>query len=284
MLLKVKPYVHAILTRFNVFNPGMNVRDPQNRLNLDWLDHRFKLFEEFCYPTVKEQTNQNFRWFVFFDEKTPKSYHSQIDKYRCWPNFIPVFLKVFDPESVCEILLSNIDSKPDYLITTLLDNDDAIHRHFVQSIQEAFTKFLKNGYDGKTPRFLNFTYGYVFDRIGNRLYAVRHWGNPFISMIEKFHEIETVYVRNHDELYLINPVEQVKSLRAWMQVVHEMNALNTVYGIRVPLKKIEIGFSAIYGDIIANETKIELWIDKAFTILRAIVKAILKRLNHLGFE
>jgi hypothetical protein len=59
---------HFVLTRFNVkigLGGGESVAP-----NLEWLVHRFDLFDKFCFPSVRNQSNLNFKWLVFFDVDT----------------------------------------------------------------------------------------------------------------------------------------------------------------------------------------------------------------------
>jgi hypothetical protein len=72
---------HFILTRFNV---KVSFAEPGAGLEPAWLLHRFELFDHFCYPSVRGQSNLNFKWLVLFDSNTPDSFKEKIAAYaRC---------------------------------------------------------------------------------------------------------------------------------------------------------------------------------------------------------
>ena len=57
---------HYILTRFNLCGRNRD-KSKQSTLTKEWLHHRIKLFETYCLPSIKQQTNQNFKWLILFD-------------------------------------------------------------------------------------------------------------------------------------------------------------------------------------------------------------------------
>lgn len=87
-------FEHYIITRFNlpIFTPKVN-GGVVNSCNDDYLAYRFALFESYCFPSIKNQSCQNFKWLVLFDVNTPDAYKKRAEvlhnKYR---NFIPCFL------------------------------------------------------------------------------------------------------------------------------------------------------------------------------------------------
>jgi hypothetical protein len=111
-----------------------------------------------------------------------------------------------------------------HLITSRLDNDDAICRTFVESVQ---ARFHRQGFE-----FLNFTNGYVWS--GGRVWSARHVSNPFISLVEDAADYSTVYCGNHMELDQQGPVVQISEPAGWLQVVHGRNLANRVWGTPRP--------------------------------------------------
>ena len=70
----MKPFVHFILTRFNVLMktaPAAAAGAPRKGLDPEWLKRRFDLFERVCLPSVDRQTEGAFQWLVFLDWATP---------------------------------------------------------------------------------------------------------------------------------------------------------------------------------------------------------------------
>lgn len=120
----MKKFEHYLLTKFNIglYNDkkidknGRKINDDQ------WMEHRLKLFEKYCFPSIIKQTNQNFKWLVLFDRRTPKRYLNDINRFKKYKHFIPFFGGWFD-----ENIKKNLDPHAKYLITTRIDNDDAFN-------------------------------------------------------------------------------------------------------------------------------------------------------------
>lgn len=206
---------HLILTRFN-----MRIEQCEPR-GLDWLEHRFEIFERFCLPSVRSQTNQNFDWLVFFHPDMPAAYRERVRVYSEWKAFVPVYSRnVFDLAMVQGVAAELVQGFS-HLITTRLDNDDAICKTFVEAIQRRFVE--------QDFQFLNFTNGYIWKK--EKLYPTQHFSNPFVSLVERAEKCSTVYCRNHMELHHVGPILQIPDAAAWLQVVHGRNLSNDVWGI-----------------------------------------------------
>ncbi len=67
--MKIK---HFVITRFNlpIFPTRTNGEKVKN-CDVDFLNKRLDIFETYCMPSLKNQTNQNFQWLVLFDVNTP---------------------------------------------------------------------------------------------------------------------------------------------------------------------------------------------------------------------
>lgn len=129
-------FQHYILTRFNLRADDWTVtKNNEKVLTEEWLEERFDLFENYCFTSVKNQTNQNFKWLVFFDINTPEVYKQKVENYRkTYQNFLPFFINGmndFLPEIVKNI--NKLDSK-EYIITSRLDNDDCIHENYTRVV------------------------------------------------------------------------------------------------------------------------------------------------------
>lgn len=209
---------HVILTRFNV---EIEQADPPGA---DWLEHRFSLFERFCLPSVQAQTCANFVWILFCDPRIPPSFRERIRGYAQWQTLRPIFFRnVFNP-GMARAAVAELARGYTHLITSRLDNDDAICRTYVESVQQEFR--------GQNFEFLNFTNGYIWEE--GRVWAGRHPRNAFISLVERAEAYCTVYCRNHMELNQEGPIVQIDKPAAWLQVVHGRNLTNRVWGTPEP--------------------------------------------------
>lgn len=133
-----------ILTRFNLYlwkkyKKGKKVR------SREWLEHRFELFERYCLPSIKNQTCQSFEWIVLFDSTTPERLKEKIVEYQkeC-QQLVPVYVEPKDGHRFAQIFREEVvrrfKSSKDHgfngrVLTTYLDNDDALNVRFVEDIQ-----------------------------------------------------------------------------------------------------------------------------------------------------
>lgn len=243
---------HFLLTRFNIkSDTGFDLvrSEPEKTIyNPEWLEDRFKRFERYCYPSVKSQSNKNFKWLVFFDINTPDIFKKKIEAYSEYKNFIPIFIEKFNLEKLRQIILENSTNDPQYLITTRLDNDDAISTNYIQMIQDNFSE--------QQFEIINFHVGYVWDENNGKLYKNGRGCNPFLSLIESSTNFKTIFLPEpHYQLYdLYKPSGQLKNIilesePVWFQVVHGKNLSNHIEGIRYPKK--DLG-----NDFVINDNRI----------------------------
>ena len=60
-------FKHFLITRFNLIKADWNTNKKDKAvLTEEWHENRFKLFLNYCYPSVAAQQNKNFTWLVFF--------------------------------------------------------------------------------------------------------------------------------------------------------------------------------------------------------------------------
>lgn len=230
---------HAILTRFNLKIYDQSRFDPS-----EWMEKRWGLFRRFTAPSIANQQNKNFRWFVFFDDRTPGP--DQVRAIGEELGFTPLFCPPprehsFDTAVLAfkSYLHDNI-ARADVLITTRLDNDDALHRLFIKDIQQRVIK----QYTGRTCA-INLQHGLRLDLETSMAVSVFKLSNPFISLVEPFiriDDIKTVWARQHTHIREIAPILEVKGWHKWLQVAHADNVKNK------PLKGNQIPLSAIADD------------------------------------
>ena len=215
---------HFLVTKFNLRIEGWETtRDGYPVLTEHWLKNRFYLFENYCLPSVINQTNQNFIWFVFFDINTPNTYRDRINNisnnFTCFhPIFIDRGIKLID--SLIDNIKKTISKVDDYIITTRLDNDDLIHKDFIKVIQDLYKPIdkaiidLRKGYQ--------VTLGQKYSEIRVRV----NYFNPFISLIEKTNNISTVLSRLHKEWKSSDFIIKSETEKLWVELVHQENKSN----------------------------------------------------------
>lgn len=126
-----------LLTRFNLDLFPNDKKNKSTRTE-EWLIDRFRLFDQFCFPSVLSQSCKDFIWIVLFDDKTPEIYKKLISEYHYkMGNLLPVFLKSEDAwshqELVNKVIANHKDETP-FLLTARVDNDDALHKDFIKNV------------------------------------------------------------------------------------------------------------------------------------------------------
>lgn len=218
---------HFLLTRFNVpmvLDVAPKDQPGDRGISTEWLTHRFDLFEQFCLSSVSRQQDAEFRWLIYFDERTPEAFRERaLAAARHFPALEPRFVRNFDLAAVAGELRERMPSGCNRLITTRLDNDDAIRGDFMASVQRAA--------QGETSAVINFPVGYSHH--DGRLYLDRQRSNPFTSLVESPATARTIFAIDHRYLGEVAPVRQHHIGPAWMQVIHGRNLCNQARGIRV---------------------------------------------------
>lgn len=221
---------HFILTRFNLLlwqkdKEGCKVR------TTEWLEHRFNLFEQYCLPSLCNQTCQGFEWIVLFDSSTPGVFKERIEKCqtKC-PQLIPVFVQPEEGRYFASIFKQEVIKRlnnPSKVITTYLDNDDALDIRFVEELQA-------RAQTASVGQFINYADGYQYYTDYNYLLQIHYPRNHFISVVEDGNPatIKTIY--GFGSHYYIDKIAGVKievinNQPLWCEVIHEKNMGNDAY-------------------------------------------------------
>jgi len=249
---------HFLVTRFNLRPDYTHTWQLDER----WLGPRFELFERFCFPTVRGQTEQVFQWLVLFDISTPESFRRRIEGYARWQNFNPVFV---DPgtngaaRKSVEARLAQMPL-PDVLLTTRLDNDDGMCRTFMEE--------LRAHADVPAPTILNFPVGYVWHR--GRLYRYHFPLNAFATFAEPASALHgaafrTVYTGSHTDVAQLGRVIEVNDRPSWLQVVHGGNLENRRRGVREARARLRENFDIDEPLTEVPEGAVGLYLETAYT-------------------
>ncbi|WP_309733426.1 glycosyltransferase [Chamaesiphon sp. OTE_75_metabat_556] len=228
-----------------------------------WLENRFRLFDRYCFPSVRNQSNQNFKWLVFFDADTPDAFKQKIAQYATsWENLVPLYVDFplpygQFPPAARELVRQVIAPDCEYLITTWLDNDDAIHQDYVDMIQDNF--------DRQEAETLNFIFGYQLS--DGKLYFDFEMANHFISLVEKYdpQSFNTCLCRPHKEIYQVcKSAAKIICKPAWIEVVHGSNYMN-VYrrGFRIPTGNILKEYGIETEAAVDREGAMPFWLEQA---------------------
>ena len=216
-------FIHIVMTRFNLATPG---RELALRTQPGWLEGRFELFERFCLPSIAAQTCRNFQWIIYFDKDTPDTFKSRIEELRSVFPFVPYYTGLFPSEGWRNSIRDTFAPDTPLLLTTRLDNDDALANDYVARLHATITE------TGPRPGAYNFRNGLI--RRGSALYALSHDSNAFFSWLEPVSdEMRTAPSILHMKIGEHGMVYQIDGPPAWLQIVHETNVSNKVRGRRV---------------------------------------------------
>ena len=208
---------HFVLTRFNVRMPIY--QHPGD----EWLPGRLELFQKFCLPTFRSQTVRSFTWLVFLDADSPEWLRHTIE--TTMSDIVhPIFVDgLFTAEYAADIV-GRLASTP-FVITTRVDNDDAVAYDFVETIQREFAQ--------QRIEFVNLVNGAQYSK--EKVYLRPYTRNPFISLVESDEDgpPKTVFAKRHYEVDKVGPVRNVRTPHPmWLQVVHGENVLTERVGLR----------------------------------------------------
>jgi len=222
---------HVLTTRFNVrfaHSPSSSA----HALSLQWLAERVGLFEKYCLPSVLYQTLKPDVWLIWLDRDSPPQLREWARQWQAKCDFIrPVYVGAFDVPVAVESVREYADPSAGWLLTSRLDNDDAIHPRFFEVLR-------RSAVEGQRE-FLNVPRGLIV--AGGKCYRKSIAANPFISFSEPSYEPRTVWAEQHGLLGSIAPVRQVALRDGWIQIVHGGNLSNTVRGVRVPASWLDRG-------------------------------------------
>lgn len=205
---------HYIITRFNIHEPSWRAVDLNNQpiCNDAWLQHRFKLFERYCLPSVMRQTNQNFKWVILLHHKTKDRWRKLINQYiGCYS---AIYLGLHWLRELQNYLRDEVQSH--WIITTRLDNDDVIYPNYIENIQALYTP---------ETQFITAANGYQLYR--NRIYTHVDAYGPFASYVEPHTACSSVYFTPHGMRMLnLAPVTHTFP-PSYLQIIHDRNYLNS---------------------------------------------------------
>lgn len=215
---------HFLITRFNIKSDvWLHTKSGALTNTEAWLEQRFTLFETYCLPSVKNQNNQAFKWLIVFDINTPNPFKNRIEALsEAYSNMIVLYTESFQTlkTTVSEAIVTELTSEDKFIITTRLDNDDAIHKDFTKCIQHTFVP--------QHNTLIDLIKGYqlIVNNYNNDVRQYTSQYNPFISLIEETAKFETVMAKNHEHWKTL-PNRIVFNQKAlWLQVIHGDNILN----------------------------------------------------------
>lgn len=212
---------HFVLTRFNIASPG---REMAIRNSPGWLNRRFDLFDRYCLPSMAAQDRTDFHWLIYFDKDTPPEFKERIERARQTVDFEPRYVGLFHASMATDDVQARTDPAANRILTTRLDNDDAVAGDFLSRVRAAASSLPDS-------TVINFTNGIALKQ--GRLYAASDESNPFTSLIEPAAGAQTIWSAQHRDLGRLWTLKQIQGPPCWLQVVHGENVANRIKGRRL---------------------------------------------------
>jgi hypothetical protein len=154
------------------------------------------------------------------------------DEFRQLTAGLPIlqaeYCGVFGPEICADRVRRVVAADTEWLLTTRLDNDDALNPRFIETLQSEVRPGVRE--------FINPTHGLIV--ANGKLYRHHDYSGPFISLSEPLEGCRTVWIDEHGLLSRHGSVRQFALRDAWIQVVHGGNLANQVRGVRISPTKV----------------------------------------------
>lgn len=236
--------VHLI-TRFN-----LRMFDSTDTRYKDkkWLENRIKIFN-ICTQSIKNQTDQDFKWVVLFDIETPKWVLEHVNEWSKYKNFVPLFTDL-EAMRVGDItdkkILSLYEQETSLntaksIFTIWHDSDDIIHRDVIQEFRSAAIKFqLKDGeglYFGTgihlhvddldyTDEIDYFSYDYINDPSNKTSLYKPGKQTTCLGIKSSRKKFTTVFRHAHNDWRLHTKIYEVNKLPRFGKILHDDAVVN----------------------------------------------------------
>lgn len=184
-----------------------------------------ELFEKYCFPSVMAQDSDDFEWILLMDAGTPQWCIDRMDALKkICAGMKTVYVSRENSRHFAAVFkeaVSGMKGDCERVITTYLDNDDAISRSFVREVRSAADK-VRNG------TVISFFRGYQYFCDIRMATMVEYPNNHFISLVESAEDPRTVFgYGSHisiDRLLAVRMIDRP----GWIEVVHGNNVDNDV--------------------------------------------------------
>ncbi|MEO7061281.1 MAG: glycosyltransferase [Lapillicoccus sp.] len=228
---------HVFLTRYNLPSAGV---ESQFRARDNWLRDRTVLFNRYTVPSMKNQLSDEVSWIVYIDPASPAWLVDHLGSLEADQLLTAIPRASVSREELVGDIRTLVGEASGPLITTNIDNDDALARDFSERLRSfGRTQTERCGvYIGR---------GLVLN--GARLYLRRDPENAFCSVVEDLSDPVTCWVDWHNRLSRHMPVITLEGDPGWLQVIHDVNVSNIVRGRRVPSAGYRVAFPRLLDDV-----------------------------------
>jgi hypothetical protein len=185
-----------------------------------------------CIPSVLSQVDRPDLWLLGFADEWRDDAAPALDAVKDHPWIVPVWQQKTSTvhERVFECFQRKIHSRLNdtftHVITTRLDNDDAINRYFTQHLAQ-YTAAVAHKEPELEDFWISFPFGANYHGSVSRIYT--NPTNHFLSRVQTVRhfratEMSTALVINHNRLFEGRRVFlPITTDPMWLEVVHDSN-------------------------------------------------------------
>jgi hypothetical protein len=241
---------HIVLTRFNLpIKDFTTDREGQRTRTPEWLEHRIRLFRDVCVPSMRAQTSGRFRWFLLIAAAGAAELRPRLEAIL--EGLDAVVLEAPRPAVWRARLGELLLPRPERLLATRLDNDDALHPDYMRRAQEVLLPLAAAPPDFlPLPVVLNFGRGLCWN--GEQFFERIFPQNAFATWLVDRSETDLAgfgplpldigHVNVGErfpviDLHLREPM--------WVQFIHDRNVANTARG--TPVETLPEALEAAFG-------------------------------------
>ncbi|NPV13178.1 MAG: glycosyltransferase [Ignavibacteria bacterium] len=229
-IIKIK---HLVVTR-------LAIKWRFNETNLswdDWLKNSIYLMNRYCRPSLKNQSNQDFTLLSIVDKSV--TYYGDVLENEIILK-VPEIKKGID---IKKVIINSINKYIytlkgyDYVIITRLDRDDCLAHDFVDNIRNNFSYI---------EEYIDINYSYIYDTKTDIFYKSEKYKkmiSPFVSTYEKINNGKIncyPFLVDHTKVGKMLNGKKCDKLQC-IQVIHDYNLKNKVYGIITDINKKDFG-------------------------------------------
>ena len=212
-----------LLTRFNA---AVEYAPEDTGIDSAWLSCRFELFEKFCLPSVAGQSEKNFHWILLASERTPHQWLERLlaDLARVSSPAAILLIEQYSESYFVSAMQARLDPTIDRVVSTRLDNDDAIAREYLADVRREAHAVPKDG-----NFVINFRQGCQVAATGifPRLAPL----NPFLSLVSSPRNLKSAFSAHHERMNRVGTViDKLDRKAKWLQVIHQRNAASRLHG------------------------------------------------------
>lgn len=191
------------------------------------LKHRLRLFQAFNLPSILAQTDTDFQYLILIGDDLPAWAHDQLDDLTKAADHIKILPYPPHPhrQIAAQVILDQVDATHTHSIQFRLDDDDAVHRTFVERLKTDAAAGVID-YANK-PRFaLDYARGYAIRPSVKGLEAeelVRNLWTPALAAVFKTSAKNTIMNFGHHKLDQHMPVISDWDTPMFLRSFHDEN-------------------------------------------------------------